>query len=153
MIKFHSFILLLIFLCSGLSSCRKENYTLPADLQLPAISGKWYLKSLITKTSTDANLDVTAVTYTSFSANDYFEFKANNAATYSSSIIGKIYNGYYSATAAAIPQTLTFKSGNFVNKYIVTEASTDKLTIYQTAATKTGTVTTTVTDTYTYSKK
>lgn len=144
-------LLLLLSLCAG--SCQKETSAIPADLQLPAITGKWYLKSLVIKTSTDTSVDVTTETYTSFTTNDFFEFKASNAATYSSSIIGKMYNGYYSAEAAAIPQTLTFKSGDFVNKYIVNTATADNLIIYQTSATKSGTVTTTVTDTYTYSKK
>jgi len=139
----------LLFLSLG--SCQKESQDIPANLQNPALTGKWYLKAITEQTSVDTSLNVKQdPLLLTVTADDYFEFKAQNAATYSSTIIGKRYDGYYSVNPSVTPELLNFKSGIFTEAFNISKVSKDSLVIYKTASTKNNTVITTVTDYYTY---
>ncbi len=140
------------FMALGLAGCHKESTAIPAYLQNPALTGKWFLKSLIIKTSADTSTFTGSDTVKMFTAQDFFEFKAQNAATYSSTLLGKSYDGYYSANSGASPYTLTFKSGDFINKFNIGSISKDSLVIYQPVTTTNGIVTTTIAYNYIYTR-
>lgn len=140
----------LIMIVLGMSGCQKEKTSIPSYLQMPELTGKWYLHTLYITTSTDNSVTSHTDSATSFTAQDYFEFKADNAATFSSTIFGKSYEGYYSANSSVAPATLTFKSVDFLNKYNISKVTKDSLVLYQTQATKVAGVTTTVANYYVY---
>ncbi|GAB2706201.1 hypothetical protein GCM10027037_35500 [Mucilaginibacter koreensis] len=150
MSKFYTSIISAFLLCSALAGCQKEDTGIPANLQYPGLTGKWYLKTLLRRTTADNTSDIKTDSTKSFTSQDFFEFKTSNAATYSSTIIGKMYDGYYSANANNSPSTLTFKSQAYLAKYNVNKVSKDSLVIYQTESTKNGQVTTTVAYYYIY---
>jgi hypothetical protein len=150
MSKFYFTIISAFLICSALAGCQKEDTGIPADLQYSGITGKWYLKTLVSRTTADTSLAVKADSIKSYTAQDFFEFKSNNAATYSSTILGKMYDGYYSANTNSAPQTLTFKSASYLAKYNVNKLNKDSLVIYQSTSTKRGMVTTTVAYYYIY---
>jgi hypothetical protein len=135
-----------------MAGCKTDPAVLPASLQNPALNGKWLLKSVVVETQvTNADEDIPPITYNSFTTNDFFEFKANNAAVYSSSLIGKSYTGYFSTRMETSPQSLTFKSTNFSVNFYIQTINANKLVLYQTRSVTENDVTTTVINTYTYS--
>ncbi|QJD95208.1 hypothetical protein HH214_04600 [Mucilaginibacter robiniae] len=147
--KVHIF--LFIGLIGILSSCKQDPAVIPANLQNADLVGKWYLKSIDVQSVTGVNVPSTVSYSTGLTTDDYFEFKStNNAATYSSSIIGKSYQGYYSANSSVSPQKLTFKSGDFLVSFNIKTLTKDSLIIYQASSSTSDTVTTTVTNYYNY---
>lgn len=147
--KVHIF--LLIILIGVLNGCKSDPAVIPANLQNAALVGKWNLKSIDVQTVNGVSSPTTERYSTGLTSDDYFEFKdANNAATYSSSIIGKSYQGYYSANSSVLPQTLTFKSLNFLIKFNIKTLTKDSLVLYQQSSSTADTVTTTVTNYYNY---
>ncbi|WP_158827013.1 lipocalin family protein [Mucilaginibacter lacusdianchii] len=147
------FLIVLTIVCAALiTSCKNDPAVIPPYLQNPQLIGKWQLKSVEIKTEVSDIDDLPTDFYSDFTPNDYFEFKDNNAAMYSSSLIGKTYTGYYSTRADATPQTLNFKSANFNINFFIESISSNELVLYQTRSiTDDNDVTTTVTSTYTYS--
>lgn len=130
--------------------CQKDSDALPAYLKNDSLTGKWYLKNLTRQTSADTSINILVDSVTSFTTDDYFEFKADNSATYSSTNIGKRYNGYYSANSSVTPYVLTFKSGSYVNQFDISKVSKDSLVLYKTQSATGNAVTTTTTDYYIY---
>ncbi len=151
MIKLYFTLIVAGILTAGLSSCEKENDTVPASLQNSSLIGKWYLKNQVMQTAVDTSAVIQTVSSGSvYTANDYFEFKADNVATYASTTIGKVYNGYYSCTSNTAPAVLTFKSGLFTPEYNVGKISKDTLLIYDVRSTTTAKIKTTITYSYIY---
>ena len=142
------FALPLLLLFAG---CKTDTAVVPSNLQNAALIGKWLLKSLDVETQVDAD-PPTYANYTTFADKDFFEFKANNAAVYSSSIIGAAYTGHYSTNTNAVPNPITFVSGSFGATFYLESLTSNTMVIYQTASSTALGVTTTVTNYYTYKK-
>jgi hypothetical protein len=132
-----------------MAGCKPDPAVIPSNLQNPLLAGKWLLKSLDVETQIDNN-PPTSFNFNTFTDKDYFEFKANNAATYSSSAIGASYNGYYSTDMSLSPNPIKFVSNDFSETFYLKSVTADTLIIYQTASNTSFGVTTTVTNTYTY---
>ena len=132
--------------------CKLDEPVVPASLQNAQLLGKWNLSAVEVTTQTGIDVPSDPVSVTSFTDQDYFEFKEGNAATFSSSFYGKVYTGYYAINSAAIPQTLTFKSGDFTVKYFVDRISANSIVLVEiTTGLQDGETTTTI-NRYTYNK-
>jgi hypothetical protein len=131
--------------------CKQDPPVLPANLQNTQLLGKWYLTSLVIDTDVDGTTN-SSNPITDFTDQDYFEFKANNEATFSSSQYNKKYNGYYAANSDVSPQTLKFKSGDLLISYLIESISDDSFVVYTSSSSTTNGSTTTITNHYTYSK-
>jgi len=103
------FLLAVLLFAAG---CKQDPPVVPAYLQNAKLLGKWYLKEIAITQE-----DGTTSTLTDFTDKDFFDFKSGNAATYSSALRGKSYEGYYSANSLNTPNTLSFKSGTLLLKY------------------------------------
>jgi len=145
--KIHIYIVLFLLIIS--SGCKPDPALVPANLRDEALLGKWLLKSVNIITQVDTNTP-TQMNYNTFTDKDFFEFKASNAAMYSSTLIGKAYEGYYSANADLTPNPLVFKSGNFSATFYIESVTPTELVIYQTTSNTLAGVTTSVTNYYTY---
>jgi len=94
------------------AGCKQDPPVVPAYLQNAKLLGKWYLKEMLITQE-----DGSTSSLTDFTDKDYFDFKTGNAATYSSTIYGSTYEGYYSANSQNSPNTLSFKSGSLLLRY------------------------------------
>jgi len=103
------------------AGCKQDPPVVPAYLQNAKLLGKWYLKE-ISITQQDGSTS----TLTDFTNKDFFDFRTGNTATFSSTLYGSSYEGYYSANSLITPNTLSFKSGSLLLKYDI--YSVDPLT-------------------------
>ncbi|WP_345950849.1 hypothetical protein ABDD95_05245 [Mucilaginibacter sp. PAMB04274] len=147
--KIYGVLLLVTILFA--SGCKTDPAVVPDSLQNLKLLGKWFLTDFEITTQVDADAPTT-VNLTDFTDKDYFEFKTDNQATYSSTLYGRVFEGYYSANSSTTPQTLSFKSGNLLLKYQVESIDTLQFVIYETTTSTVGGVTTTITNRYTYSR-
>jgi hypothetical protein len=109
--KVYGLLLLAVFLFAA--GCKLDPPVVPAYLQDAKLLGKWYLIDMeITNDDGSPGGSIT-----DFTDKDFFDFKTGNAATYSSTIYGKTYEGYFSANSLNNPNTLSFKSGDLLLKY------------------------------------
>ena len=108
--KLYGLFLLTVLLFAA--GCKQDAPVVPAYLQNTKLLGKWYLKQLVITPESGPSSSVS-----SFSNKDFFDFKAGNIATFSSTIYNTSYEGYYSANSLNNPTTLSFKSGTFVLRY------------------------------------
>ena len=108
--KLYGLFLITVLLFAA--GCKQDAPVVPAYLQNAKLLGKWYLKAL-----TITQEDGSTSTITSFTDKDFFDFRTGNAASFSSTIYGTSYEGYYSANSLNTPNTLSFKSGTLLLKY------------------------------------
>jgi len=108
--KIYGLVLLAVLLFAA--GCKQDPPVVPAYLQNTKLLGKWYLKEMLITQE-----DGSTSSLTDFADKDFFDFKAGNAATFSSTIYGKSYEGYYSANSLNTPNTLSFKSGSLLLQY------------------------------------
>lgn len=108
--KIYGLLILTVLLFAA--GCKQDPPVVPAYLQNTKLLGKWYLKELLITQE-----DGTSSSLTDFADKDFFDFKAGNAATFSSTVYGKSYEGYYSANSLNTPNTLSFKSGSLLLQY------------------------------------
>lgn len=150
-----AYLFLLLIYTAGLGACKTDEAVIPANLQNPALLGKWHLQSLTTRIQTTGNgnsFDEVFPT-SGFGSSDYFEFKTGNEAIYSSTFTGKAYAGYYSTnTNVAAPRPLKFKSGNFELNYQIQSLTSTSLILFNTTISELAGVTTTTTNTYSYAR-
>jgi hypothetical protein len=146
--KIYSVFILTLLLFTG--GCKQDEAIVPSTLQNINLLGKWYLKEL---EITDLDDPSSSSTLTDFTDKDFFEFKTGNAATYSSTLYAKVFEGYYSANSLANPQTLSFKSGELLLKYTIDSLDPlSELVIYEIITTKAAGVTTSTKYQYTYNR-
>lgn len=103
------FLLAVLLFAAG---CKQDPPVVPAYLQNAKLLGKWYLKEILITQE-----DGSTSSLTDFTDKDFFNFKTGNAATFSSTIYGQTYEGYYSANSLNNPTSLTFKSGVLILRY------------------------------------
>lgn len=133
------------------SGCKQDEAVVPGSLQNSKLLGKWYLSVLEISTAyeDDAPVDSDPIY---FGDKDYFIFKDNNEATFSSSIYAKLYEGYYSSNSNANPKTLKFKSGDLLLSYTLISVDDQTLLLSETSTSSTGGVKITTYKKYTYSR-
>ena len=131
--KIYGALILTLLLFAG--GCKQDEAIVPSTLQNINLLGKWYLKQLeiipVADPSSSTLID-------NFTNKDFFEFKAGNAATYSSTLYASVFEGYYSANSLTNPQTLSFKSGELLIKYNI--ESLDPLSTLELSETITTTI-------------
>lgn len=108
--KVYGFLLLAVMLFAA--GCKEDTAVVPAYLQNAKLLGKWYLKQLVI-TQQDGSTSAIA----NFSNKDFFDFRTGNTATFSSTLYGSSYEGYYSANSLNTPNTLSFKSGSLLRQF------------------------------------
>jgi len=145
--KIYGVFILTLLLFSG---CKQDEAIIPSTLQNTNLLGKWYLKQLEIIPVDDPSLSTTIEDFTD---KDFFEFKTGNAATYSSTLYARVFEGYYSANSLTNPQTLSFKSGDLLLKYNIDSLDPlSELVVYETVTTKEAGITTSVRYQYTYNR-
>ncbi|MFD1255740.1 hypothetical protein ACFQ3S_02945 [Mucilaginibacter terrae] len=141
------FILVLLLFTGG---CKQDEAIVPSTLQNINLLGKWYLKQLEIIPVADP---ASSTVINNFTSNDFFEFKTGNAATYSSTLYAKVFEGYYSANSLTNPQTLSFKSGDLLLKYFIDSLDPlNELVLYETLTTTEAGITTSTRYQYTYNR-
>ena len=131
--------------------CKQDEAVVPAYLQNSKLLGKWYLSTLEISTAygDEAPVDSDPVY---FGDKDYFIFKDNNEATFSSSMYARIFEGYYSSNNNAIPKTLKFKSGDLLLSYSLISLDDQLLVLSETSTDSSAGVKITTYKKYTYSR-
>lgn len=147
--KIYSVFILTLLLFAG--GCKQDEAIVPSTLQNYNLLGKWYLKEL---EITDLDDPLSSPTILSdYTDKDFFEFKTGNAATYSSTLYAKVFEGYYSANSSTNPQTLSFKSGEVLLKYTIDSLDPlSELVVYEIITTKVAGLTTSTKYQYTYNR-
>lgn len=147
--KIYSVFILTLLLFAG--GCKQDEAIVPSTLQNYNLLGKWYLKELEITDLNDPSSPPTILS--DYTDKDFFEFKIGNAATYSSTLYAKVFEGYYSANSLANPQTLSFKSGELLLKYTIDSLDPlSELIVYEIITTKAAGVTTSTKYQYTYNR-
>lgn len=144
---YGAFIITMLLFAAG---CKQDEVIVPSTLQNNNLLGKWYLKEL---EIVPANDPASSSSFTDYTSNDYFEFKAGNKATYSSTLYATVFEGYYSANSATTPQALSFKSGDLLIKYYIESIDpTNQMVLYDTVESAAAGIPTTILYRYTYSR-
>lgn len=144
---YGAFIITMLLFAGG---CKQDEVIIPSTLQNSNLLGKWYLKEL---EIVPVNDPASSSSFTDYNSNDYFEFKAGNKATYSSTLYSTVFEGYYSANSATTPQTLSFKSGDLLLKYYIESIDpANKLVLYETPESADAGIPTNTLYRYTYSR-
>jgi hypothetical protein len=145
--KIYGFLFLAILLFT--SGCKQDEVVVPTTLQNTNLLGKWYLTELII---TPEDPTASSDTLNDFTDKDFFEFKPGSAATFSSTIYAKVYEGYYSVNSSVNPQVLSFKSGNLLLRYFVESVDSTTFTVFEARTETQGGVPVTTLYHYTYSR-
>ena len=108
--KVYGWLLFTVILLAA--GCKQDTAVVPAYLQNAKLLGKWYLKQIVITQE-----DGSTSTIANFTNKDFFDFRSGNAATFSSTIYGSSFEGYYAANSSNTPNTLSFKSGDLLRQY------------------------------------
>ncbi len=132
--------------------CKQDEAVIPAFLQNSKLLGKWYLVSLQVSTiyGTDAPIDADPIN--NFTDQDYFIFRENNEATFSSSMYARVFVGYYSSNSNTSPRPLKFKSGNLLLNYVLESIDDQTFVVTESSSTVDAGETVTTLKRYTYSR-
>ncbi|WP_342645639.1 hypothetical protein [Mucilaginibacter sp. CSA2-8R] len=148
--QIYGLIILVTMLFVG--GCKQDEAVIPASLQNLKLLGKWYLVSTQILTATGNDTPVGGDPIPSDSDQNYFIFRENNEATFSSTMYARVFVGYYSSNSSASIKTLKFKSGALLLNYVLESIDDQTFVVTESSSsTIAGEITTTL-KRYTYSR-